>query len=163
MYRVSPRTLIITVFITCLFLGGCGINQKQTGINIKEYNDAVADYNRLATGFTRLARLVEENYQNEHETEKVFKYKFENAKQNVLKYADEMNKNLKAGKEMYEVYDKIRLLIYKIKEYIIMLETNNIPRHDLLDNHRALYDEMVKLSSDIVSEFESLYEQIIGK
>lgn len=166
MNRVSLWPVIIIILIICLVIGGCNTDPSQKGLSIKKYNDAVAGYNRLATSFTKLARLVEKYLQEQCEPDKGFIYQLEVSKNKVLLCAAELEEHLQQEEEMCQIYHRIRLLIDKINVYISMVESgtrksSNMHQHGLLDMHRTLCSEMLELSSDIVSEFDSVYEQII--
>ncbi len=162
--------LITAVIITVVC--GCRIeeygNLKSNVISINEYNDVVASYNKLVTSFTGLARLVDKNIGQQDEADNNFWDKFESGKQEVFSCVAEMNECKLQDKGLDSINEKIKLLVSKIEEYISMIEINksymqNASRRSLSDMHRAFYNEILELSSDIVFEFDSVYEQMVSE
>jgi hypothetical protein len=151
---------------------GCIIEQRgdsgSNALRISDYNDAVASYNRLVMSFTRLARLVDKNINEQHESDKNFCDKFELAKQDVLVCIDETEGYWLQDNRLKHTSEKILFLINKMKEYIYAIEINkndikDSSRQSLKTLHGSLYNEMLKLSTDIVYGFDSVYNKMVSK
>jgi hypothetical protein len=160
------RTVSIIALLVVVNMSLCGCSPAKTNVRVtREYNDAIELYNRMAIAFTNLARFVEDNASAEKGLDRAFWEDYDSRKKKVAERMGLMEQYEFENPEMLSVRASIQTLMDSLNEYMQMADgyrrdESRDRAKEFISRHRALYDDILDQTSEIVMMFDEVYDKI---